>query len=45
LLLSPLIGFAAAALLFLTIKALVRSPELYAEPKGNKPPPLWIRAC
>jgi PiT family inorganic phosphate transporter len=44
LLLSPLIGFAAAALLFLTIKALVRSPELYAEPKGNKPPPLWIRS-
>lgn len=43
LLLSPLVGFVAAALLFLTIKALVRSPELYAEPKGKTPPPLWIR--
>lgn len=43
LLLSPLVGFIAAALLFLTIKVLVKNPELYAEPKGNKPPPLWIR--
>ncbi|TCR62069.1 inorganic phosphate transporter [Bosea sp. BK604] len=43
LLLSPLVGFIAAALLFLTIKVLIKNPELYSEPKGNKPPPLWIR--
>ena len=44
LLLSPLIGFACAALLFLAMKALVRNKALYEAPKGNQPPPLWIRA-
>ncbi len=44
LLLSPLIGFAVSALLFLAIKALVKQPELYEEPKGNTPPPWWIRS-
>jgi inorganic phosphate transporter, PiT family len=43
LLLSPVIGFFFAALLLLTLKAFVKSKELYQEPKGNKPPPLWIR--
>ena len=43
LLLSPLFGFCAAALVLLSLKVLVRNPELYAEPKGNQPPPLWIR--
>jgi len=43
LLLSPLIGFFCAALLLLALKAFVKSKELYQEPKGNKPPPLWIR--
>jgi len=43
LLLSPLVGFFAAALLLLTLKFLVRNPSLYAEPKGNQPPPWWIR--
>ena len=43
LLLSPLFGFCAAALLFLTLKVLVKNPELYSEPKGNQPPPTWIR--
>ena len=43
LLLSPLIGFFASALLLLTLKMLVKKPELYAEPKGNAPPPWWIR--
>jgi PiT family inorganic phosphate transporter len=43
LLLSPLIGFAAAALLLLTLKVIARSPELYQEPHGTTPPPLWIR--
>ena len=43
LLLSPLIGFAASALLLLALKQLVKQKELYAEPKGIKPPPWWIR--
>lgn len=44
LLISPLFGFGIAALLFLALKVLVRNKELYQEPKGNTPPPLWIRA-
>ncbi len=45
LLLSPLFGFCMAALLLLVLKWLVRKPELYAEPKGNQPPPWWIRGA
>jgi inorganic phosphate transporter, PiT family len=43
LLLSPLIGFALSAVLLLVLRALVKQKELYAEPKGNKPPPWWVR--
>ncbi|RJF89154.1 anion permease [Oleomonas cavernae] len=43
LLLSPLVGFAAAALLLLAAKALIRQPALYKAPEGKNPPPLWIR--
>ena len=43
LLLSPLFGFALAAALLLLLRAIVRVPALYAEPKGNQPPPWWIR--
>jgi PiT family inorganic phosphate transporter len=43
LLLSPLIGFALAALLLVLLRRLVRNPALYREPKGNTPPPWWIR--
>ena len=43
LLLSPLVGFAGAALLLLVLKALVKSRALYQEPKGNSAPPWWIR--
>ncbi|QGM44608.1 inorganic phosphate transporter [Methylocystis heyeri] len=43
LLLSPLVGFACAAGLLLILKFLVRKPELYSEPKGQTPPPWWIR--
>ena len=43
LLFSPLIGFAAALLLIIAVKALVRVESLYKEPVGNAPPPLWIR--
>ena len=44
LLVSPLVGFGCAFLLFLLSKALVRYPELYTAPKDNTPPPFPIRA-
>jgi inorganic phosphate transporter, PiT family len=44
LLLSPLIGFSAAALLLLTLKLVAKSPALYSEPRGSQPPPWWIRS-
>ena len=44
LLISPVVGFICAALLLLVLKALVRKPALYQEPKGNAPPPTWIRS-
>jgi len=43
LLLSPLFGFMLAALLLLALKFVVRNAALYAEPKGDQPPPWWIR--
>ncbi len=43
LLLSPLVGFAAAALLLIVVRFVIRIPALYAEPKGGQPPPWWIR--
>jgi inorganic phosphate transporter, PiT family len=43
LLLSPVIGFAMAALLFLLFKLLARDPRLYEAPKGSAPPPFYIR--
>ena len=43
LLLSPLFGFILAAVLLLILKVVVRNPALYREPKGNEPPPWWIR--
>ena len=43
LLVSPLFGFALAAILLLALKFVVRIPALYAEPKGDQPPPWWIR--
>jgi PiT family inorganic phosphate transporter len=43
LLVSPVVGFVGAALLLVVLKFLVRRPELYQAPEGEKPPPLWIR--
>jgi len=43
LLLSPLVGFLGAFLLFLISKATVKYPELYTAPKDNTPPPFPIR--
>ena len=43
LLLSPLFGFTAAALLLLLLMQVARNPALYRAPEGNQPPPWWIR--
>ena len=45
LLLSPLFGFALAAILLygLTTALLRATPALFGEPKGDQPPPWWIR--
>ncbi|WP_369725230.1 inorganic phosphate transporter [Bradyrhizobium sp. LLZ17] len=45
LLLSPLFGFAlAAVLLYILRSVLLRAaPALFGEPKGDQPPPWWIR--
>jgi PiT family inorganic phosphate transporter len=43
LLLSPLVGFGFAALLLLALRAFVKNRALYKEPKGDTPPPWWIR--
>ena len=44
LLISPLIGFFLAAGLLILLKRLVKNPELYKPPDGDKPPPWWIRS-
>ena len=43
LLFSPVCGFVAAALLLLALKFAVRRKDVYEAPKGDTPPPLWIR--
>ena len=43
LLFSPVVGFICAGLLLLAMKALIRQPALYQEPKNSRPPPWWIR--
>jgi PiT family inorganic phosphate transporter len=45
LLLSPLFGFALAAILLFVLKTVMLrvTPALFAEPKGDQPPPIWIR--
>jgi inorganic phosphate transporter, PiT family len=43
LLVSPLVGFFAAAIIFLLFKLVARDPRLYKAPEGTAPPPLWIR--
>jgi PiT family inorganic phosphate transporter len=44
LLFSPIVGFICAGLLLLVMKALVKQPALYQEPKSARPPPWWIRS-
>jgi PiT family inorganic phosphate transporter len=43
LLISPILGFGAAALLMLLSKRLIKYPSLYKAPKNNQPPPWPIR--
>ena len=43
LLLSPLVGFVCAGALLLVLKKLVRERHLYESPKGEAPPPWYIR--
>jgi PiT family inorganic phosphate transporter len=43
LLISPILGFGAAALLMLLSKRLIKHPSLYKAPKNNQPPPWPIR--
>jgi inorganic phosphate transporter, PiT family len=45
LLLSPLFGFVLAAALLYILKLALQhaTPALFAEPKGDQPPPTWIR--
>jgi len=43
LLLSPIIGFAGAAVLLLVAKRFIPRRELYQEPKAAERPPWWIR--
>lgn len=43
LLISPVIGFLVAGGLLLLCKALLTDRRLYEEPRGDQPPPFWIR--
>ena len=43
LLLSPIFGFVIAFLLLLVVKAIIKDKRLYEAPKGDAPPPWWIR--
>jgi inorganic phosphate transporter, PiT family len=43
LLISPLVGFLLAGGLLLLSKVLLKNRSLYEEPRGDQPPPLWIR--
>jgi PiT family inorganic phosphate transporter len=43
LLISPVVGFVMAALIFFLFKVLARDPRLYKAPEGTAPPPFYIR--
>jgi PiT family inorganic phosphate transporter len=43
LLFSPILGFIFSALLLFVLRLFVKNRKLYEEPKGNQPPPFWIR--
>ena len=43
LLISPIVGFVAAALLLMLLKVVIPNKKLYEAPVGTAPPPFWIR--
>jgi len=43
LLVSPIVGFVMAAILLLVLKVIIKDPRLFEAPKGDAPPPFWIR--
>jgi PiT family inorganic phosphate transporter len=43
LLVSPLLGFLGAGLLFLVFRRMFANPELYQPPPDDRPPPRWVR--
>ncbi len=43
LVLSPIVGFFMAGLLLLGMRAVIKDKQLYEAPKGDEPPPWWIR--
>jgi inorganic phosphate transporter, PiT family len=43
LLISPIVGFVVAGLLLLLLKVVIKDPRLFEAPKGDAPPPFWIR--
>src|SRR5271167_2164348 len=43
LVLSPIVGFIVAGGLLMIMKAIIKDKHLYEAPKGNEPPPWWIR--
>jgi PiT family inorganic phosphate transporter len=44
LLISPVFGFGTALLLMLLLNKLVKNKDIFKEPSGKKPPPMWIRS-
>jgi PiT family inorganic phosphate transporter len=43
LLISPVVGFVFSAILLLLFKFVIKDPRLFEAPKGDAPPPFWIR--
>jgi len=43
LLISPMVGFIASAILLLTMRMLIKNPSLYKPPMEGENPPSWIR--
>ncbi|MGE5424688.1 MAG: inorganic phosphate transporter [Syntrophothermus sp.] len=44
LLISPVFGFGLSFILLFILKRVIKNTELFKEPAGKKPPPMWIRA-
>lgn len=44
LLISPLFGFGLALALMFILRKIIKNKEIFKEPQGKTPPPLWIRS-